>query len=428
MKNKITTIFVGLIIIISFIACPEPSVDSTESNPYLQEHIEWPSLANSPWPMYLHDPQHTGRSPYIGPQDGEVDWMIETGGNIYASPAIGTDGTIYFTSEDGFIYAVDPSGELIWSFITGGGSDSSPLITSDGRIYFTSSDGFLYCLGEDGQLIWSYELSCGTWNTQPTISKNGNIVFLQAPCGSIKKFYSITREGILRWELDIPGLAPHSPAFSLEGTILYVPVSGGLTAIDTNGVIQWSYHVLPSSSEWSNSPSVDNSGNIYFVNESYCLSITPDGELRWQFKTISVMPGITPTIGEDGTIYVAGMSNNPDSFWEMGIYAFTNTGDFKWFYLTGYFKHVLTPVTIDAEGTLYAGMSTSRTLADTINFLILNPDGTLKHHVTLKTPQEEGIPEYFRYPDIDSPPVIGSYGNIYVGSDRPRGFHIFSIK
>lgn len=44
---------------------------------------------------------------YAMDKDGKVRWTYETGGKIMeAAPAIGADGTIYFTSEDGYIYAI----------------------------------------------------------------------------------------------------------------------------------------------------------------------------------------------------------------------------------------------------------------------------------------------------------------------------------
>jgi len=58
--------------------------------------VPWPGLANSPWPMFLHDPQHTGRSPYRGPQEGKVEWLFDAGIWVYSSPVIDLDGSIYF--------------------------------------------------------------------------------------------------------------------------------------------------------------------------------------------------------------------------------------------------------------------------------------------------------------------------------------------
>ncbi|MEM2089043.1 MAG: PQQ-binding-like beta-propeller repeat protein, partial [Thermoproteota archaeon] len=55
-------------------------------------------LADTPWPMFMHDLQHTGRSPYLGAQTNNTRWRFQTGGWIVSSPAIGYDGTIYVGS------------------------------------------------------------------------------------------------------------------------------------------------------------------------------------------------------------------------------------------------------------------------------------------------------------------------------------------
>lgn len=44
-----------------------------------QEHIEWPSLADSPWPVLNGDMQGTGRSEYVGPISSypHIRWMAD---------------------------------------------------------------------------------------------------------------------------------------------------------------------------------------------------------------------------------------------------------------------------------------------------------------------------------------------------------------
>lgn len=48
--------------------------------------------------------------------DGEKKWEFLTGGVVYSSPAIGTDGTIYVGSGDGKLYAINPDGTKKWEF------------------------------------------------------------------------------------------------------------------------------------------------------------------------------------------------------------------------------------------------------------------------------------------------------------------------
>ena len=45
---------------------------------------------------------------------GDTKWEYVTGRDIYSSPLIGSAGTIYFGSEDRFLYALNPDGSLLW--------------------------------------------------------------------------------------------------------------------------------------------------------------------------------------------------------------------------------------------------------------------------------------------------------------------------
>ena len=62
--------------------------------------VLYAQLAETPWPMFRHDLQHTGRSPYGSIQKPIVKWTFQTQGPVTSSPAIGEDGTIYFGSKD----------------------------------------------------------------------------------------------------------------------------------------------------------------------------------------------------------------------------------------------------------------------------------------------------------------------------------------
>ena len=64
-----------------------------------QTDIDWPSLADSPWPMFLHDPQHTSRSPLAGPQNGTFTRIGPVNEEIFSSPAVTEDGLIIFGAE-----------------------------------------------------------------------------------------------------------------------------------------------------------------------------------------------------------------------------------------------------------------------------------------------------------------------------------------
>jgi len=132
-------------------------------------------LADTPWPIFHHDLQHTGRSPYLGAQTGPTKWYYPTGGAVRSSPAIGSDGTIYVGSCDNKLYAIwQVHGTKKWSYTAGSSISSSPAIGSDGTIYVGSCDNKLYAINPNGSLKWSYTTGSDV-RSSPAIGSDGTI-------------------------------------------------------------------------------------------------------------------------------------------------------------------------------------------------------------------------------------------------------------
>ena len=55
--------------------------------------------------------------------EGTLKWKFKTKyrSPVESSPAIGSDGTVYVGSYDGYLYAIKPDGTLKWKFNNGGG-------------------------------------------------------------------------------------------------------------------------------------------------------------------------------------------------------------------------------------------------------------------------------------------------------------------
>jgi outer membrane protein assembly factor BamB len=121
-----------------------------------------------------------GRDLFALTPDGNLKWTFPTGGDIYAAPAIGEDGTVYFGSTDSTFYALYPNGNLKWSFRAIGQIVSSAVIDSDGTIFFGAGDRFtdsasVYALNPDGSLLWSYEGLPATIYSTPAIGEDGTL-------------------------------------------------------------------------------------------------------------------------------------------------------------------------------------------------------------------------------------------------------------
>ena len=134
-------------------------------------------LAETPWPVFRQNNQHTGQSFYNGPKSFELAWKFPTKDIIESSPAIDYDGTIYMGSNNGHLYAVNPNGTQKWRFETNGSIQSSPAINEDGTIYVGSGDNIFYAINPDGTLKWKYDSEFYIYSS-PAIGADGTIYFI----------------------------------------------------------------------------------------------------------------------------------------------------------------------------------------------------------------------------------------------------------
>jgi outer membrane protein assembly factor BamB len=168
------------------------------------------------WAMFRHDIANTGvaETGDARPQ-GILKWSFATGSAIHSSPAL-ADGTVYFGSRDGKLYAVDAAtGEKRWEFQTGSWVESTPAIVG-GIVYFGSNDGALYALdAENGEMVWEFRTPYPIMSS-PAVA-NGMVIF-----GSDD--YSVyaldALKGTRLWRFDTLGPVRSSPAVS-EG-IVYI--------------------------------------------------------------------------------------------------------------------------------------------------------------------------------------------------------------
>ena len=109
----------------------------------------------------------TGASTPTTPPPGTLDWAVQTGAYVYASPAVtnapGLGPTVYLGSYDGTFYALNArSGQIAWSFNAHGRISGSATIV--GRtVYFADlGDHRTYGLGI------STGRCCSKWTPAPS--------------------------------------------------------------------------------------------------------------------------------------------------------------------------------------------------------------------------------------------------------------------
>ena len=325
-------------------------------------------LADTPWPKFNYDLNNTGQSPYIGPQTNTIKWTFPLGSTatIQAGTAIGPDGTLYIGSGDGTFYALNPDGTKKWSYASGAPITSTPAIGSDGTIYFThrqSSSKYIFALNPDGTLKWKFQ-TIGFISASPTIGSDGTIYIGSYGSSSSGRFYAINPDGTEKWSYQTGAIYSSSAAIGPEGTIYVGGDNRNLYAFKPDGTLKWTYYT---GNNIHTSPAIGPDGTIYVANYNTkkINAINPDGTLKWAYTTGGALLKDYGSmgIGADGTIYVG-------NYGDKKLYAVNPDGTLKWTYTLDARIYGSSPV-IGADGTIYFG-------SDDMNVYALNPDGSIK--------------------------------------------------
>jgi outer membrane protein assembly factor BamB len=414
----------GVLIISAFVlgiwAYGNAESDNGSANIFPVKAQSSPSaLANSSWPMLGHDIQHTGEASINGSQNNITVWESKTGGWMDSSPALGSDGTIYFVGSNTFdfhndtLYAVAPNGTLKWRSescnIT---SKSAPLIGADNTIYL-SGTSILYAFYPNGTSKWQYKAQDSTGMSSPVIAPDGTIYFSNS-----NKFYAVNSNGTLKWvtnETNVTASHFSAPALSPDGTTIYF--GGGLDgnalyALNSDGSVKWSFP-LEGIGQGVYSPAVDQNGTIYFTTEIYdsegskiSYAVNFNGTQKWNFKISadqSFSSYNSPVLGSNGTVYLATNKGI--------VYALSSDGNLKWKYQTDSKLPIDYAMAVDSNGTLYFG-------SDYLYALDVN--GTLKWRYQLNnnlTPNNNTLKVMA--------PIISSNGTLYVGSND--GGYLYAV-
>ncbi len=251
----------------------------------------------------------------VGP-DGSPLWAFVTGGSIRSSPVLGPYGTIYFGSMDRYLYAVNPSGQFLWSFITGGSIQGSPAVGSDGTVYTGSDDGCLYAVHPDGSLKWMFKTG-GSIIAAPAVDSEG-VVYIGSEDHTL---YALAADGDLKWMFKTGGSIRTSPAIDPNGTIYFGSDDRTFYALNSDGTLRW---VFLTGDSIQSSPVIDSESSIYFGSDDYCLyALNSDGKLKWVFSTKSCIRS-SPYLDTEGTIYFSNTDKD--------IFALLLDGKLKWKY------------------------------------------------------------------------------------------------
>jgi outer membrane protein assembly factor BamB len=299
------------------------------------------------WPMLNGGPTHCCRLPFAGPAHAEFaeqcgfyqigfkagvaiaadgtryeagvfgDWLRATNAEgekwttrfsqLYGSvpcgttPAIGSDGTVYVGSDEGYFYAVSPEGNVKWRFTAGQYHVSSAAIASDGSIYFISGAAVLYAVDADGKLMWKYS-GVESVTGSPAVGEDGTVYV----AGS--QVYAFDPAGTLKWQYRVQDQVYSSPLVTQTGPCC-VDGKGTIYAFTSDGNLRWS---LATGDLVYGSPALGLDGTIYVHSAKTVHAVSQDGELKWTYHSTNIEDsyircsgeGTSPRVDIYGTVYV----------------------------------------------------------------------------------------------------------------------------
>ena len=134
--------------------------------------------------------------------------------------------------------------------------------------------------------------------------------------------------------------------------------------------ILWEWETDKNSSFGFTTPSIGKNGTVYVADWHYLYAINPDGILEWKISSTILNNtrdvSDSPVIGEDNTIYGRGQNGH--------LYAVNPNGTLKWKFKP--IGRMWSSPALAVDGTLYAG-------TDYSNFYAINSDGSEKWKIKL---------------------------------------------
>ena len=263
---------------------------------------------------------------FIGCGGSGGTYQIETPpppppGVVLSSPAL-LKNRIFIGSPEGYLHAFNSSGTHIWSYDTLASIESSPAVSSDGDIYFGSNNGNIYSLYEVGNLggpRWVYPTN-GAVRSSPSIDHLGRI-WIGSDDGYL---YSIKADGELHLSIDTGAPIRSNPAIYGDAAVFVGNNAGKLLSFDLSGQQRFSF--TSGTAPITSGPVIDGLANSFYGTEDgRLISLDKNGNFRWSFQTGGAIYS-SPALDIENNLYFGSNDQN--------IYALTNSGLELWNYQT----------------------------------------------------------------------------------------------
>lgn len=301
-------------------------------------------LAAAVWPMLGSGPAHSSASPFLGPATGTLAWRFSNDGGIDGGVAIDVDGSVFFGTRSGRLFALDPLGVERWSAANLTPVIGVPALAQGGKLYVGTFTGVLHAFDvARGTRLWSFDTRARI-TTSPAVGADGNVYV-----GTRRGLVAVTPQGALAWSTPLRRIKGSSPAIGPDGTI-YVATSGGsVAALSHEGAIVWVRDLGGRSCSVVGSIAIR--GDRLYVGAA-------DGNLRaldratgavvWAYQAgASIDSGVS--LGPDGTVHFGTEHGRVVSLTDSGA-----SPTVRWIAVLGRGKILSTPA-VDRAGNVYVG-------------------------------------------------------------------------
>lgn len=250
--------------------------------------------------------------------NGSLKWKKRLGYIVTSSPSLSADGTIIYIGSEGFssnddisgdngLHAVGSDGNPIWTFKTKAYVESTPAISSDGTLYFGCGDQYIYAVDSSGALKWRV-LTGSSVKSSPAIGADGT-VYIGSYDGY---FYALLPEkGELKWRFEVGKVVHASPALGPDGTIYFGALTSNFYALNPDGSQRWS---PVSTGNWIfSSAAVRSDGVVIFGSDDGVVRAlnVEDATVKWAKQASERVPiDSSPVIAKDGSVYVGSNDGN----------------------------------------------------------------------------------------------------------------------
>ena len=240
-------------------------------------------------------------------------FSVPTGGAILSSPAACSQ-RVFFGSNDGYIYCVNPTdGKVLWKFETGAEVTAVPE-AHYATVYIGSLDGTFYALSaHNGRPVWTYNVGSPVLASALVVDDK---VFFGAGDFCMRALKRETGEPI--WKFETGKLIKMRPAFD-KGKLFFGSWDGYFYCVNAqDGGLVWKQQISDTMlyAPATSNPVIKNN-KVIFVSHNYithCLD-TETGKEIWNYPSADVAkPSYSSGILYNDRILYGSITGHLDAF------------------------------------------------------------------------------------------------------------------